>query len=127
MKLSNAMAAVVLAVGAGSASAQAIKPGLWEIATQMQGGSGEMASAMAQAQKQMESMPPEQRKMMQDMMAKQGVQMGTSSGGGMTVKICMTQEMVKPHDVPARPAANKHDCHHPNRPGVGNTKKFSFV
>ncbi len=127
MKLSNAMAAVVLAVGAGSASAQAIKPGLWEIATQMQGGSGEMASAMAQAQKQMESMPPEQRKMMQDMMAKQGVQMGTSSGGGMTVKICMTQEMVDRNEVSARQAANQNDCTHTNSPRVGNTMKFSFV
>jgi hypothetical protein len=127
MKLSNAIAAVVLAVGAASASAQAIKPGLWEMGTQVQSGSGEMASAMAQAQKQMESMPPEQRKMMQDMMAKQGVQMGTSSGGGMTVKICMTQEMVDRNEVSARQSANQSECTHTNSPRVGNTMKFSFV
>ncbi|MDO8287269.1 MAG: DUF3617 domain-containing protein [Rhodoferax sp.] len=127
MKLSIAITALVLAAGSASASAQAIKPGLWEIATQMQGGSGEMAGAMAQAQKQMESMPPEQRKMMQDMMAKQGVQMGAGGGAGMTIKICMTQEMVDRNEVSARQGANPGDCTHTNSPRVGNTMKFSFV
>ena len=127
MKLTIAVAAVLLATSAATASAQTMKPGLWEIATQMQGGSGEMAGAMAQAQKQMESMPPEQRKMMQDMMAKQGVQTGASGGGGMTVKICMTQEMVDRNEVSARQGANPGDCTHTNSPRVGNTMKFSFV
>ena len=67
-----------------------IKPGLWEITSQMQGGSGDkMAASMAKMQKDMEKMTPEQRKMVQDMMAKQGVQMGSSGASGVTVKICM--------------------------------------
>jgi len=127
MKLTIAIAAVLLATSAATASAQTMKPGLWEITTQMQGGSGEMAGAMAQAQKQMESMPPEQRKMMQDMMAKQGVQMGASGGGGMTVKICMTQEMVDRNEVSARQSTSQSDCTHTNSPRVGNTMKFSYV
>ncbi len=127
MKLSIRITALVLAAGSANASAQTIKPGLWEIATQIAGGSGEMASAMAQAQKQLESMPPEQRKMMQDMMAKQGVQMGASSGGGMTVKICMTQEMVDRNEVSARQGAHQNDCTHTSSPRVGNTMNFSFV
>ena len=127
MKLPIGIAALVLAASAGTASAQTMKPGLWEIATQMQGGSGETANAMAQAQKQMESMPPEQRKMMQDMMAKQGVQMGTSGGGGMSIKICMTQEMVDRNDVSARQGSSQHDCTHTNSPRMGNTMKFAFV
>lgn len=127
MKPSIGFAAVLLATSAITASAQTMKPGLWEIATQMQGGSGEMPGAMAQAQKQMESMPPEQRKMVQDMMAKQGVQMGASGGGGMTVKICMTQEMVDRNEVSARQSTSQNDCTHTNSPRVGNTMKFSFV
>ena len=127
MKLPMAIATLLLATSAISANAQTMKPGLWEIATQMQGGSGEMAGAMAQAQKQMESMPPEQRKMMQDMMAKQGVQMGTGGGGGMTIKICMTQEMVDRNEMSARQGANQNDCTHTNSPRVGNTMKFSYV
>jgi len=126
MKPSIGFAAVLLAASAITAGAQTMKPGLWEIATQMQGGSGETAGAMAQAQKQMESMPAEQRKMMQDMMTKQGVQMG-ASGGGMAVKICMTQEMVDRNEVSARQSTSQNDCTHTNSPRVGNTMKFSFV
>jgi hypothetical protein len=123
MKLQDGIAALALLVIAGATHAQNIKPGLWEFTTQMAGGSGKMADAMAQAQKQLESMPPEQRKMMQDMMAKQGVQMGTSAGGGMTIKVCMTQEMVDRNEV----SSHQGDCTHTNSPRSGNTMKFSFV
>ena len=94
MKLPLGIAACLLAASGSYASAQTMKPGLWEIATKMMGGSGEMADAMAQAQKQMDSMPPEQRKMMQDMMAKRGMQMGSGSGGGMRIKICQNLNKV---------------------------------
>lgn len=127
MKLPYAIAALLLASSASYVGAQTMKPGLWEIATQMQGGSGEMANAMAQAQKQMENMPPDQRKMMQDMMAKQGVQMGTGAGGGMTIKVCMTQEMVDRNEISSHQSTNQHDCTHTNSPRSGNTMQFSFV
>ena len=123
MKLQNGIAALALVAIAGVVHAQNIKPGLWEFATQMSGGGEKMADAMAQAQKQMDSMPPEQRKMMQDMMAKQGVQMGTGAGGGMAIKVCMTQEMVERNQV----SSHQSDCTHSNHPRVGNTLKFSFV
>ncbi len=123
MKLHTRIAYLLLTTFAACASAQSMKPGLWEISTQMKG-SGQTGDAMAQAQKQMESMPPEQRKLMQDMMAKQGVQMGTSAGGGMTIKICMTQDMVDRNDI-ARGQQN--DCTHTNSPRSGNTMKFSYV
>lgn len=129
MKLQLGIAALLLTTTAGYASAQTMKPGLWEIATQMQGGSGEMADAMAKAQKSMESLPPEQRKMMQDMMAKRGIQMGAGNGGGMTVKICMTQEMVDRNEVASRQSGgtDQHECTHTNSPRTGNTMQFSFV
>ena len=50
---------------------------------------------MAQMQQQMASMTPEQRKMMQDMMGKQGVGIGAGGPCGMSVKVCMTKEMVE--------------------------------
>ena len=128
MKLQLGIAALLLTTSAGYASAQTMKPGLWEIATQMQGGSGEMADAMAKAQKQMESMPPEQRKMMQEMMAKRGMQMGTNGGGGMSIKICMTQEMVDRNQVASHQGSStQNDCTNTNSPRSGNTMQFSFV
>jgi len=123
MKLHTRIACLLLTTFAGYASAQNMKPGLWEIATQMQG-SGQTGEAMAKAQKQMESMPPEQRKMMQDMMAKQGVQMGgPAAGGGMTIKVCMTQEMVDRNEV----GRQQPGCTHTYSQRSGNTMKFSYA
>jgi len=104
--------------------AQTVKPGLWEITNQMQGTPGSKAdAAMAQMQKQMASMSPEQRKMVEDMMAKKGLQMGTTAGGGMAVKICLTPEMAARNEVAP---AQQGSCTHTPSPRSGNTQKFSF-
>jgi hypothetical protein len=116
-------AAVFLFITTTAFSAETIKPGLWEITTQMQGGgSGHMTQAMAEMQKAMADMSPEQRKMMQDMMAKQGVQMGAASGGGMAVKVCMTQEMIDRNDM----GTQQGDCTHTTTPRMGSSMKYSF-
>lgn len=107
-----------------NANTQIMKPGLWEITSQMQGGSGEMAKAMAEAQKEMANMPPEQRKMMQDMMARQGIQMGTAGGAGVSIKVCMTQEMIARNEVATH--KNQGDCTNNYSPRSGNSMKFSF-
>lgn len=113
-----ALAAVSCAAGA-----QSLKPGLWQITQRTQGGSGDMAQAMAKAQKQMASMSPEQRKAMQDMMARQGVQMGSAGpGGAMTIKMCMTPEMVQHDRVPAQ----RGDCQSTAQARSGNTIKTAF-
>jgi hypothetical protein len=122
MKIHSTFAFPLLAICASYSSAQSMKPGLWEISTQMQGGS-QMGDAMAQAQKHMESMPPEQRKMMQDMMAKQGMQMGTGAGSGISLKVCMTQEMVDRNEISS---GNQNNCTHTYGQRTGNTQKFSF-
>ena len=127
MKLQIAVATYLLVGSAGLVSAQSIKPGLWEFTTQMQDSSGKMAAAMAQAQKQMESMPPDQRKMMQDIMAKQGLQFGANASG-MSVKVCMTQEMVDDNAMTKQRADDSgSDCTHTNSPRSGNSMKFSYV
>ncbi|GAB3477562.1 hypothetical protein [Polaromonas eurypsychrophila] len=81
------------------ALAQSTKPGLWEINHKM-GGSAEMDQAMAQMQQQMAGMPPAQRKQMEDMLAKQGMSMGPSAGGGISMKVCMTKEMAERNEMP---------------------------
>ncbi len=123
MKTSTRFGITLLALCAGAANAQSLKPGLWEIATQMQSGPGQKNDELAQAQKAMQSMPPEQRKMMEAMMAKQGVQLGAGAGGGMTIKICMTKEMVDRNDMHSQQG----DCKHTYGQRAGNSMSFSFV
>lgn len=117
---------VALAATSGLAAAQTLQPGLWEIHSQMQGASvGRMASGMEQMNQQMAAMSPEERKMVQDMMAKQGVQMGGAGGGsGMTMKVCMTQDMVERNELAT---GQRGDCKHTQSPRMGNSMKFSFT
>ena len=122
--ITNAVALVIATMAFGAqAQPKTLKPGLWEITNKMQTGSGEMEKAMAEAQKQMAALPPEQRKMMQDMMARQGVGMGAGGAGGMTVKICMTKEMIERDEIPAQEG----DCKTTRAPWVGNSMKMSFT
>lgn len=120
------LALVALITACCLAQAQSLQPGLWEIHSQMQGGSGmRMAGAMEQMNQQMAAMSPEQRKMVQDMMAKQGMQMGGADGGsGMRMKICMTQDMVDRNEMPSE---RRGDCKHTQSPRVGNTLKYAFT
>jgi uncharacterized protein DUF3617 len=112
--------AAALAVLASAAGAQTLKPGLWQVTHNMQTGSGQMEQSMAQMRKEMAGMPPEQRKMMEDMMARQGVKPG--AGGGMSMKICMTRDMVEKNEVPMREG----DCKTTSQSRSGNTMKMAF-
>jgi len=123
MKLLRSFVALALGTLAVSASAQNLKPGLWEVTHKMTSSSGEMEKAVAEMQQQMASMPPEQRKMMEDMMAKQGMKMGAGGPGETSVKICMTPEMVEKNEVPAQQGS----CTTRALPRVGNTVKMSFT
>jgi hypothetical protein len=116
----------VLALTCLTAGAQTLKPGLWEISSQMQSSSGQMEKGMAQMQAQMAAMSPEQRKMMQEMMAKHGVGMGSGMGGpgGMNVKVCMTKDMTERNQMPAQ---GRGDCKQTLSPRVGNTMSMSFT
>lgn len=123
MKWKIAFVAAVTAGASFGASAQNLKPGLWEITHKMQGGGADMAAAMADMQREMASMPPEQRKMMQEMMAKQGVQMGAGGPGGMSARVCMTKEMVERNEIPARQG----DCRTTQQSRSGNTIKMAYT
>ncbi len=112
----------LLGAAALATTAQTMKPGLWEITNNMLGGSGEMANAMAEMQKEMANMSAEDRKMMEAMMGKHGVSMG-KPGGGMAIKICLTQEMINQNQLDRQQG----DCKHSTSPRIGNTMKFSVA
>ena len=88
-----------LTLTACAAFAQSTQAGLWSIENKM-GGNPELEQAMAQMQKQLASMPPAQRKQMEAMMGKSGMSM--ASGGGMTVKVCITPEMASRQQLPTQ-------------------------
>lgn len=120
---SHRHALAALAIGAAAAlpaSAQTIKPGLWEMTSNMGGQAG---NAMAELQKQMADMDPQERKMMQQMMAKQGVQMSAGAGGGMVTKVCISPDMAKRGDGLMQ---QKGDCSYKNTPMGAGKYKYTF-
>ena len=109
------------------ATAQTMKPGLWEITNKM-GGSGEqgakMAAAQEQMQKEMAGMSPEQRKQMEKMMGQHGAGMSPGApGGGMAIRVCITKEMAARNEPPAQQG----DCKNEHMQRSGNTTKFKFT
>lgn len=103
------------------AAAQTLKPGVWEMTNKMN--NPQMDQAMAEMQKQMAAMPPDQRKQMEEMMAKQGVRMTPgAAGGGMSVQVCMTKEMVERNDMPMQEG-----CKVTQNSRSGNTTKMAFT
>jgi hypothetical protein len=128
MKSLRLIATASLLFGAMGASAQSMKPGLWEMTQKkMTSSSAEMNNAMAAMHAQMAKMSPEQRKQMQDMMAKQGVNMDFSGSGAkpgeMVVKLCMTQELIDQNQTAPAQAG----CTYTKSPRVGSTWKMSFT
>ena len=117
-----ALAVSVLILAAAASGAQTIKPGLWEMSTRMAGGSGEMEKLMAESQKHLDAMPPDQRKKMAEMMAKQGINMG-APGSGMSVKLCMTKEMIERNEV----IRQEGNCKQTGGQKTGNTMTFSVA
>lgn len=121
-KLCLMLAGGALTLATVAAGAQTLKPGLWEMSSHMEGGSSEMEKAMAESQKHMANMPPEQRKMMEDMMAKQGITLG-KPGGGMSIKVCMTKEMIDRNEV----TRQEGNCKQTGTQKTGNTMTFKVV
>jgi hypothetical protein len=107
--------AIALALVAcfGTALAQELKPGLWEMKSKMSADGKAMPGAEEMA-KQMEGMSPEQRKMVEQMMAQRGVGMGAD---GRTMRYCMTPEMTKapPTSDPQGNCKTDYSARHGNR------------
>lgn len=122
MRIHPLLAACLFAAASLPVTAQAMKPGLWEIHNKM-GGNAELDEAMKEMQKQLASMSPAERKQMESMMAQQGLKMATpSAGGGMAVQMCMTKEMVERNDMPVQDG-----CRTTVNQRSGNTLKHAFT
>ncbi|MFY9329363.1 MAG: DUF3617 domain-containing protein [Georgfuchsia sp.] len=98
----------------GLAHAEVMKPGLWEISTQM---SGDGMPAMPQ-------IPEAQRKQMEAM----GIKMPQMSGGGLgiTTKICVTPEQAK-KGVPPSVNKNGEKCDQTDVKTSGKTISWKMV
>ena len=115
-------AAVAAIAWSAAASAQTLKPGLWEVTNDMKGAG--MENAQAQIAQKMANMTPEQKKTMADAMAKYGMQMAQlTPGGGMSVKTCMTKEMIARTALPSQHG----DCRTTKQEKNGNTMKFAVA
>jgi hypothetical protein len=91
--------------------------------TQKMQGNAQMDQTMAEMRKQLEAMPPDQRKQMEAMMAGRGVQMGAMGPGGMSVRICLTKEMVERDELPP----TQGDCKTTRQQRTGNSLKLAFA
>lgn len=103
---------LLVSIVAVPSSAQSLKPGLWEIKTQVKSAGGEMESAMAAMQENLARMPPEQRKMVEENMARQGVSVGRN-GSGMSARACISKEMAQHNRLPVRRQGNCTEKHGP--------------
>ncbi len=93
------MALAVLA--ATQASAQTVKPGLWELHNKIKTGNAQTDQAMSAAVAQLAMLPPEQRAKMEAMMAQNGVSMPkASSDGSLVLTACVTPEMAARKELP---------------------------
>lgn len=107
------------------ATAQSMKPGLWEVTNKITSANSQLARQMSEMHKQIAAMPPEKRKAMEQAMAKNaGVNLPTMTDDGMRVKICMSKEMVTQNQLPVQQQGN---CKHERMPLVDNSMKMSFV
>ncbi len=111
----------LLLAGASLAAAQSMKPGLWEVKTQLALDPQQQAK-MDEARKQLANLPPDQRKMVESMMAQQGVKVNLADGG-MSAKICLTKADVERGEVPYD---RRGDCTHDVKRS-GNTMNLKFT
>ena len=117
--------AAVIGASASLASAQSLRPGLWESANRTQfEGNSQMSAQMAQAQERLANMPPEQRQMMEQVMKQRGISMTPgANGSGMTVKYCLTKEMAERKEIPAQ----RGDCKTTHTQTGAGKKKIAFT
>lgn len=103
-----------------AATAQTLKPGLWQM---QQSAGGKADSGMAGMEQAMAGMSPEQRKQMEAMMARRGRVLAPTGDGGMAMKVCLTREMIDRNDIPAI----RGKCQIGRQQRSGNTLNIAFT
>ena len=84
------------------ASAQDIKPGLWELNNQVSSSNPQAQAAIGEVQRHLADMSPEQRQSMQQMLERNGIQLNIGAGGALQTRICMTREMIERREFPVQ-------------------------
>ena len=111
--------AALAALAAQPASAQNMKPGLWEASDKI---AGNGTSPILEMQlRQIARMKPSQRKQMEALLASQGL---TVRKDGVIQKVCVTPEMAA---ETALPIQQQGGCDYKLSPKVGGTVKYSFT
>ncbi len=105
------------------ATAQTMKPGLWELSSKFSSPDGQMQNMMAEMQKRLATMSPDQRQQMEKMMERNGVQLKSGAGGALTTRMCMTKEMIARREFPVQ----KGECKQKATPLAGNKLKVNFI
>ncbi|HIV71299.1 MAG TPA: DUF3617 domain-containing protein [Candidatus Aquabacterium excrementipullorum] len=101
-----------------------IKPGLWEMSTDSQQLNGKPLPDAGQMAAQLKNLPPEMRQKIEEQMKAQGVQLSPSTaGGGLGVRMCLTQEMLSQN----RWQQAEGDCKSQVLSRSGNTWKWAMT
>jgi hypothetical protein len=83
------------------ASAQTVKPGLWELTNKIKTGDMQTDQALSAALSQLAALPPEQRARVEAMMGQNGVSMPQAgSDGSLKLTACVTPEMAARKELP---------------------------
>ena len=110
-------------LAAVQASAQTIKPGLWEVGSKAKTGNPQNDQAMAMMAQHMASLPPEQKAQMEALMAQKGMSMPKAGAdGAMVMSVCVTPEMAAKKELPL---GQKGKCTSKNEQVAGGMD-FSF-
>ncbi|WP_229256630.1 DUF3617 domain-containing protein [Duganella lactea] len=88
-------------LAAAHASAQTVKPGLWELTNKIKTGDSQTDQALSAALAQLAVLPPDQRAKVAGMMAQNGVSMPQAGAdGSLKVTACVTPEMAARKELP---------------------------
>ncbi|WP_296951877.1 DUF3617 family protein [uncultured Massilia sp.] len=104
------------------ASAQEIRPGLWELSSQFTSPDAKVQSAMSSMQQRLANLPPEQRAQLEQTLRQNGVQLDIGGGGQLRTKICMTKEMAARKEFPVQQG----DCTQKYTPQAGGKGQVAF-
>jgi hypothetical protein len=104
------------------AAAQDMKPGLWELSSNISSQDTQTQAAMSAIQGHLASMSPEQRKGIQQMLERNGVQLDLGAGGAVMTRVCMTREMIQRKEFPVQEG----NCNQQVTPVSANRMKVVF-
>jgi len=121
-RILSMLACACAALLALPATAQDMKPGLWEQSNNVSSQDTQTQAAMSAIQAQLANMSPDQRKGIQQMLERNGVQMDLGAGGAITTRMCLTKEMIQRREFPVQQG----DCRQKMTPVSATRMRIAF-